>query len=132
MYINLNLKKLIGFRIINTTQLMQLPGTQLLANKNDKFREKGNNSNVYSLSFKIQSGNNLLLILQIIELPWLCELDWYHDIWFEYSVYALVERFWESSINNKILLDSQGLYLHAIEHERGDIIICENSRNFVF
>lgn len=125
MSINLNFKKLHGFKILNLEHLLKLQGSEYSGNLGE------NNEDIVSANivFKIPPGTSVVVILQVIELPWLCSLDWYHDIWFEYSVEVMINKMRKADTTDKILLDRNGLYLYEMEHERGIIILIENLTN---
>lgn len=127
MCINLNFKTFRGFKILNLEHLLKLSGGEFIENTRKIQDDEYGCSN---LVFKIPSGTSVVVILQIIDLPWLCSIDWYHDIWFEYSVEVMINKLRKSDSTDKIELDKSGLYLYEMEHERGIIILLENLSNF--
>lgn len=123
MCINLNFKTLRGFKILNLEHLLRLPGSEHMSDSG-KFSDE--DFGATNLVFKIPGGTSVVVILQITDLPWLCSVDWYHDIWFEYPVEVMISKMRRSENTEKIELDKAGLYLYEMEHERGVIILMEN------
>lgn len=125
MNINLNFKTLKGFKIMNLEHLLKLQGSEYTSNSG-KFSDEEGASN---LVFKIPSQTSIVVILQIVDLPWLCSIDWYDDIWFDYPVEVMINKMRNSEKTDKIILDKSGLNLYEMEHERGVIILIENLCN---
>jgi hypothetical protein len=123
MCINLNFKTLRGFKIMNLEYLLKLSGSEHTSNSCKITDEDFGAAN---LVFKIPGGTSVVVILQITDLPWLCKVDWYHDIWFEYPVEVMISKMRGSETTDKIQLDKAGLFLYEMEHERGVIIFIEN------
>lgn len=127
MCINLNFKTLRGFKIMNLEHLLKLPGSEYTS---DSGKFSDDDYGAANLVFKIPCGTSVVVILQITDLPWLCSIDWYHDIWFEYPVEVMISKMRRSDTTDKIQLDKSGLYLYEMEHNRGVIVLFENLSNF--
>ena len=123
MCINLNFKTLRGFKIMNLDHLLKLQGSEYT---NDGGKANDDDYGSSNLVFKIPPSSSVVVIMQIIDLPWLCSVDWYHDIWFEYPVEVMINKMRRADSTDKIELDKAGLYLYEMEHERGVIILFEN------
>jgi len=121
--VNLNFKELRGLKIINLEHLLILPGSEYSSNTGKISDE---NFDEASLVFKIPKGSSVIVIIQVTDVPWQCNLEWNHDMWFEYPVEVMINKMRTSENTDKIELDKAGLYLFEMEHERGVIILFEN------
>lgn len=126
MNINLNFKTMKGFKIMNLEHLLKLQGSEYTSSSG-KFSDEDYGAS--NLVFKIPSQTSIVVILQIVDLPWLCSVDWYDDIWFDYPVEVMINKMRNSEQTDKITLNKSGLYLYEMEHERGVIILMENLCN---
>jgi len=122
MCINLSFKNLKGFKILNLPQILSLNGSEF-KNFNGKISDidYGN----CNLVFKIPKNSSMVVILQVLIVPWLCSINWYQDIWFEYSVEVMLAKMRRKENTDIIELDTD-LKLYEMEHDRGVIILIEN------
>ncbi len=133
MCINLKFKTLRGLKIMNLEYLLMLEGSEYIENS-----EKSNSENFGScnLVFKIPPLSSIGVIMKVINLPWNCTVDWYHDIWFDFPVEIMINRMRKNENTEKIELEKNLLYLNEMEHKRGVIITIENFNsvdyNFLF
>lgn len=129
MCINLSFKNLKGFKIINLPQILSLPGSDF---KNVSGRITDDDYGNCNLVVKIPRLSSMIVILQVINLPWVCSIDWYQDIWYEYSVEVMIAKMRRKENTDVIDLDPKGLKLYEMEHDRGIIILFENLASFGF
>ena len=131
MNVNIRFKYLKGFKIMNLNQLISLEGSEFIED-NNQININDEDYGACNLILKIPKLSSVVVILQIIDLPWLCTIDWFHDIWFDYPVEVMIRKLRKEDNSDRIEMDSKGLYLYEIEHDRGVIIFIENLTSFIY
>lgn len=129
MCVNIAFKNLKGFKILNLKQLLSLKGSEL---KDINGKISDNDYSNSNLVIRIPRLSTIVVILQVVNLPWICSLDWYQDIWFEYSVETMISKMQIKEYSDSIEMDSRGLKLSEMEHNRGVIIFIENLFSYDF
>jgi hypothetical protein len=123
MCINLSFKNLKGFRILNLSQILSLKGSEF---KTLDGRITDQEYTDCNLVIRIPSRSSIIVILQVVMLPWLCSINWYQDIWFEYSVEVMIRKIRRKENTDIVELHPEGLKLYEMDHDRGIIILIEN------
>ncbi len=104
--VNLNLTKTVGIKLLNGSYLT-------------------------SFNLKIPSKSHKIILYQITEVPWVSELKYNQEIWFEYSIDYLVKKYGSNLKLSRIEIEPQ-LYLSEVKYERGYILIITNNSNSIY
>ena len=115
--VRLLFKKAEGIRILNCDKIIK------------------NNKEEYEMTIPKNSKKGI--IIEILTLPWNCQISWTHVLWFEYPVETIVRKN-KKSPKTEICQLEPGLVISVIPHEIGYVIHTENKNqckyliNFVF
>lgn len=105
--------------IINSLiQFQNMNGIRLLNHTSDK-------DGLYS--FKVEPKTQLILVFEILDLPWETMISWSHFKWFEYTTEYIIRNFLnDKKYTENTEFENGEINFYKITHEGGILIYIEN------
>jgi calpain-15 len=89
------------------------------------------------LDITVPPMSSKAILVEFLNLPWQCQINWSHNLWFEYPNELIEKKYSSSSLTVTEKLE-KGVTLTKIKHDAGYLLVTENTSkarfkiNYVF